>query len=102
MFFEDRMYRGDWDNGRMHGVGKYVDAGGNMYVGEFIENSKKGLGKVIASNGGTVFGNWLDGEVKILQLKDDDPDVIENYISFDEFKGRAMDLKIQEKLMQKK
>ncbi|KAL9187523.1 hypothetical protein ACHAXT_001626 [Thalassiosira profunda] len=59
---EFNYYRGDWENGKLHGNGtlKWID--GSMYVGEFQRQNLHGTGKMRYSNGGVYEGRWEDGK----------------------------------------
>jgi hypothetical protein len=58
------MYKGGFQNGKMHGKGAFVWSSGEMYDGEWQNNDQQGTG-VMTQKDGTVLhsGSWAYGKV---------------------------------------
>lgn len=41
---DNRSFKGDWKDNRMHGRGKFLWGNGRKYVGEYTEDKKHGFG----------------------------------------------------------
>jgi hypothetical protein len=57
------LYEGQFNNGRIHGVGRYIYANGDIYEGEFKSNIRDGYGVLHYGNpeGRIYSGNWKFG-----------------------------------------
>lgn len=51
---------GEWVNGMKNGAGKYTWKDGRMYKGEFRNNKIHGMGMLRTRNGDTYIGMWAD------------------------------------------
>ncbi|XP_078094647.1 MORN repeat-containing protein 1-like [Mustelus asterias] len=60
-FFE---YEGEWENGRKHGIGKFLMKDGSYYEGEFVKGEIEGNGvRYWASSGNEYCGQFRQGEI---------------------------------------
>lgn len=57
------VYKGDFVNGAMHGLGIMVYVKGGKYEGEWAQDEKNGKGKLIFPTGGTYEGEFVDGKM---------------------------------------
>jgi hypothetical protein len=58
--FVDVGYKGEFWEGKMHGIGKYSYDNGNLYEGEWRDDKRHGQGKFITATGGLYEGEWKD------------------------------------------
>ncbi len=54
-------YKGEWKDGRMHGVGEYNFATGEKYIGEFSNGQLSGQGRFYYRNGTVYEGRFANG-----------------------------------------
>eukprot|EP01054_Gregarina_sp_Poly1_P007855 Gregarina_sp_Poly_1__7854@NODE_445_length_8333_cov_573_313090_g363_i0_p2_GENE_NODE_445_length_8333_cov_573_313090_g363_i0NODE_445_length_8333_cov_573_313090_g363_i0_p2_ORF_typecomplete_len781_score87_69MORN/PF02493_20/3_1e03MORN/PF02493_20/1_2e02MORN/PF02493_20/7_1e05MORN/PF02493_20/0_6MORN/PF02493_20/0_00015MORN/PF02493_20/0_0029MORN/PF02493_20/0_00061MORN/PF02493_20/8_9e07MORN/PF02493_20/0_0032MORN/PF02493_20/0_00015MORN/PF02493_20/2_2e05MORN/PF02493_20/1_3e04MORN/PF02493_20/1_7e04DUF3048_C/PF len=54
------FYRGEWQNGKMHGSGIYIVAEGGQYEGFVKNNERSGFGKLVSPAGAVYEGYWLN------------------------------------------
>jgi hypothetical protein len=47
------MMSGQWTRGRLQGIGRRIESGGDRYEGEFVDSKAQGLGRY----------SWPDGRV---------------------------------------
>jgi hypothetical protein len=89
--FERQVGLGMFVNGRLNGVGTFVDADGQKSTGEFIKGLRDGVGRVehvsgdryagqlkgnkmhglgtyTLSDGGVIFGGWVEGSLHDIAL----------------------------------
>jgi hypothetical protein len=51
-------YEGAWENGTMHGEGRYFYANGSVYQGEFVDGKMEGFGSFTWPDGQKYEGQW--------------------------------------------
>lgn len=54
-------YEGEWQNGKMHGKGKYTWGCGSVYEGEWNQGQEHGKGKYTLSSGNVYEGDFVEG-----------------------------------------
>ena len=55
------VYEGDFENGVMHGRGRYTWPSGDVYEGDFRKGKFSGRGQLIKSDGNSFKGRFKDG-----------------------------------------
>jgi hypothetical protein len=55
-------FEGNFDNGKMHGMGREQDADGNVCEGEWASNQKTGKVRIAFTSGDVYEGDWINGE----------------------------------------
>lgn len=63
MWNDLKEYRGEWENNRMHGKGKFVWPNGQVYEGEFRNDQKHGFGTLRKAGGRLYEGYWDSGKL---------------------------------------
>lgn len=53
-------FEGDWQDDKMHGVGRYQFTSGAVYVGEWVKGKMHGKGKITNADGTTYDGEWSE------------------------------------------
>ena len=57
----DDVYKGQFDNGCIHGYGKYTWEDGSWYQGQFANDERHGQGKQRDADGTIREGKWING-----------------------------------------
>lgn len=53
------MMSGQWTRGRLQGIGRRIESGGDRYEGEFVDSKAQGLGRY----------SWPDGRFPRLRFR---------------------------------
>jgi len=53
------MMSGHWTRGRLQGIGRRIESGGDRYEGEFVDSKAQGLGR----------DSWTDGRFPLLRFR---------------------------------
>lgn len=56
-------YEGEWDNGKMHGQGVQIFAKGDRYEGEYFNGQRHGKGKQAFANGNMYEGHFWQSQI---------------------------------------
>ena len=57
------FYLGEFKDGNINGLGKYIWNFGNFYLGKFKEGKRHGSGKYVWAKGDFYIGKWKDGKI---------------------------------------
>ncbi|MBU6381601.1 MAG: hypothetical protein EBZ03_08195 [Betaproteobacteria bacterium] len=60
--FPDGRYSGEFQAGKLHGLGTFIFSQGDQYVGEWREDRREGRGTYTHPNGSKYVGNWKAGK----------------------------------------
>ena len=60
---DDIIYKGEWKDGKCHGLGRMTFPSGNKYVGEYKDDKKHGQGTMTWANGNIDEGKWKDDKM---------------------------------------
>jgi len=59
---EKDVYKGNWEDDKMHGEGTIFYHNDDIYLGNWHEGDPQGRGRMVYSNGEKQFGYWVRGE----------------------------------------
>lgn len=60
LYENSRIYDGEWEDGKWHGLGNWTNTNGDIYVGEFVYEKREGKGTYTWPNGNEYTGEFKD------------------------------------------